>query len=141
MLKVFIAGPYSAPSHWQREMHVHAACEAAKVLIDEGFLPYVPHLSHYIDCCYDDLEKPSYEVWMAQTLAWVSACDILLIIAASPGANREAERAESLGIPVARSIDEVLILRENLCASQTRLVSSAISDAAMAEHSRAFARL
>jgi len=52
-----------------------------------------------------------YEPLMQYTLALVDRCDILLLYAHSPGADREWKRAEALGKPVHFDVDQLPALQ------------------------------
>lgn len=90
---VYIAGPLSG----EMLPNTLRAVEVADRLLGHGIAPLVPHLSlfwHY--------HRPhEYEAWMALDFALLAKCDALLRMdGASPGADREVEEAEKLGIPV-----------------------------------------
>ena len=100
-LRVYVAGPYTAPDP---AVNVRVAMEAAHRLMDMGHAPYCPHLSHYLH-----IHRPRpYEEWMELDLAWVERCDCLLRLPGySPGADREVENAEKIGIPVFESVEQI----------------------------------
>ncbi len=92
--RVYIAGPLT---QGDREFNVGEALRVATVLLDAGFAPYVPHLTHYWDAAHP---RP-YEAWMALDFEWLLACDYLLRLPGySPGSDREEHMARSVGIPV-----------------------------------------
>lgn len=91
---VYVAGPYS---HGETADHVREAVLVGLTLAERGFRPFIPHLYHFahLICPHD------YEWWMALDLSWLEACDCVLRLPGhSPGADREVERAHSLGMPV-----------------------------------------
>lgn len=51
-----------------------------------------------------------YKCTMDISLAVISACDALLLLAESPGANKERDLILAKGRPVFRSIDEIMAL-------------------------------
>jgi nucleoside 2-deoxyribosyltransferase len=92
-IKVFISGPYSiAP-----QANTEQAIAWMNLLLDAGFVPFCPHLSHY-----PDIAQPrGYEAWLAYDLVWLESCDVLLRLPGeSPGADREVAYARQHGIPV-----------------------------------------
>lgn len=92
-IRVYVAGPLTQGN---REENVRTALDAASRLLDAGFAPYVPHLSHYWDA---QTPRP-YETWMALDFAWLEACDVFLRLPGhSPGADREETMAADMGIP------------------------------------------
>ena len=102
MKRVFVSGPYSQPD---QARNVASAMEAADDLIEYGFCPFVPHLSHF-----QHLHCPRpYELWMALDLCWLEVCDaVFRLPGESPGADRECARAAELGLPVFTDWNELL---------------------------------
>jgi hypothetical protein len=99
-IRVYIAGPYSSDPG----ANTHRAIMEAERLISGGFLPFVPHLSHF----WHAVSPHCYEFWMQYDLAWLEACDcVLRFPGESAGADRECERAKELGIPVFTSYTEI----------------------------------
>ena len=97
--RIFVSGPYTLPDC---AVNVRNAILATGSLMDVGFLPYCPHLSHFVHL----LLPHSYEQWMALDLAWLESCDaVLRLPGESPGADRETARARELGIPVFHSFE------------------------------------
>lgn len=102
MRYIYVSGPYS---HGDQAANVRAAIEAANVLLDAGYIPYCPHLSHF----HHMLFPHDYETWMQLDLAWLEMCDAVVRLPGhSPGADREVTRAHELGIPVYYSVEEFL---------------------------------
>jgi len=102
MKRVYIAGRYSGGDVAR---NVRVAMKAADLLIQMGFAPYVPHLSHFLHM----MAPHDYEVWMAIGLAWLRQCDaVLRLPGESPGADREVEVARILEIPVFHSVEELV---------------------------------
>lgn len=108
--RVYVAGPLSAGN---QELNVRRACAAALALMRAGFAPHVPHLTAFFDRMVVDLTASPvpYETWMEISLAWVAASEAVLRLSStvpSPGADREVALAESLGIPVYHSVQDLL---------------------------------
>ena len=86
-------------------MNIRKAIFEADWLLAAGFAPFVPHLTGF----WDFASPKKYETWLAYDMEWLRACDALLrMIGESPGADREVELAESLGIPVFYSVPELI---------------------------------
>lgn len=101
MRKVYIASPYSKGDI---AANVHLQMETANTLINLGFCPFVPLLTHFQHLMFPQ----PYEIWLAQDTEWVKACDCLLRLGGeSNGADREVKYMISLGKPVFYSIDEL----------------------------------
>lgn len=102
MKKVYIAGPYSKGDV---AVNVKVAMEAANELIEAGYYPFCPHLSHFLHINHP---KP-YETWIELDLAYLEVCDVLIRLEGeSSGADGEVVHAYKYGIPVFYSIREFL---------------------------------
>lgn len=100
--RIYVAGPYTKGDPC---VNTHAAIAAGNRLMDAGFAPFVPHLSHF----WHTVTPRPYEDWMSLDMRWVEVADaVLRLPGESSGADREVQHAESLGIPVFHSIDELL---------------------------------
>lgn len=102
-----VAGPYSAPSAEQRQKNLDAMNEAAARLLELGHIPLIG-----MNASIPVLEKARvsdpYHCTMEISLAVISACEGLLLLAESPGANKERDLILSKGLPVFRSLEEVI---------------------------------
>jgi hypothetical protein len=102
MKRIYVASPYS---HGNQLDNVRRQIDAGEELINAGFYPYLPLLSHYQDIVFPH----DYETWMRLTGAWLSVCNALLRLPGeSPGADREVALAKELGIPVFYSVGELV---------------------------------
>jgi nucleoside 2-deoxyribosyltransferase len=104
MISVYLAGPYSDSP----QARVLDAIHYAHALVERGYSVFSPHCHYH----WWHLVAPRpYEDWMAQCLAWVPKCDVLFRFGdASPGADRECSLARECGIPIVRSMDELIAL-------------------------------
>jgi hypothetical protein len=114
VLRVYVAGPYSAPIREIREQNTARAAEAATEVMRRGHDAFCPHtMSHPIEEL-DTERQIGYESYMRTDFGiidrWATA---LLFLAPSPGADRELERATKLGLRIFHSIDEVPDLRKS----------------------------
>lgn len=89
----YVAGPYtSAP-----DANTDIAIAVGNVLLDAGFCPFVPHLSHF----WEQRHPQDYERWLELDLAFLRECDFLVRIPGeSSGADSEVECCHAWGIPV-----------------------------------------
>ncbi len=100
-IAVYVAGPYTSDP----VSHTSAALDAGNLLLDLGYAPFVPLLSHF----WERLHTPRhYEDWMRIDLAWVTRADaVLRLPGMSPGADREVAAALAAGVPVFFSTEEL----------------------------------
>jgi UDP-N-acetylmuramoylalanine-D-glutamate ligase len=106
-MRVYVAGPYTG----DEEANVQRAIAAGHALMDAGFAPFVPHLSHF-----SEAQRPRhYEDWMGLDLAWLlSAHAVLRLPGASAGADREVAQAHRSGIPVFTDIEALARHRDGV---------------------------
>ncbi len=101
-----VAGPYSAPTEDQRKANLDAMNEAAARLLEMGHIPVIG-----MNAALPVLEKANvpdrYKGIMDISMALISACDAILLLAESPGANKERDHIAAKGKPVYYSIAEV----------------------------------
>jgi len=101
MKRIYIAGPYSKGDV---ALNVKKAMDCANELINLGFAPFCPHLTHFL---HMNNWQP-YEKWLEIDAEFVKVCDsVLRIPGDSSGADKEVELAKSLGIPVFFSVGEL----------------------------------
>lgn len=101
MLRVYVAGPYSADP----EGGTARAIDAGEDLRRAGLAPFVPHLFHY----WDKRHPLPYEEVLALDLEWLRACQGLLRLPGdSAGADREVAEAMRLGLPVFHDVPSLL---------------------------------
>jgi hypothetical protein len=111
-LRIYVAGPYSADAFSEREANVNVAVDTAIALFQMGHFPYVPHLTHFVDIRSHEIGAIlHWEDYLRWDEAWLEVCDALIYLAPSPGADKEFQRARSLGKQVFRSMAEVPVVR------------------------------
>lgn len=99
--RIYIAGPLSLGD---RRTNVMRAIKVMRELIEAGYAPFCPHLSHFAD----GTDQLGYDTWLDVDLAWVAVSDaVLRLPGESAGADRECELARRLRIPVYASIEEL----------------------------------
>jgi len=100
--KVYIAGPYT---DGDVAINVRRAFEVANELADNGFVPLVPHYTHF----WHMLFPRPYEFWLNLGHEYLKSCDCVFRIEGnSKGADEEEEFARALGIPVFYCIKELI---------------------------------
>jgi len=99
-IKIYVAGPYtSAPLD-----NTLTAIDAADNLLRLGYVPFIPHLSHF----WDERHPHEYDEWLGWCIEWVKCCDAILRLPGdSIGADIETELAAAIDIPVYESIEQL----------------------------------
>jgi len=106
-MKVYIASPYTIGDV---AVNVKVQMDMADILMDEGFLPFVPLYSHFQHMAHP---RP-YEDWIYMDLEWIKSCDALLRLPGeSKGADGEVNFAKQLGIPVFYNIKDLKFYKRN----------------------------
>lgn len=101
-----IAGPYSAPTETERQQNLDRLNRAAALLLERGHTPLIGINAALPVMKFAHVED-TYAAQMAISMAVVGACEALLILAESKGANLERDLILSKNLPVYYSIDEV----------------------------------
>ena len=99
--RVYVAGPYT---QGDPAVNVRNAIQAGDDLMTAGYAVFIPHLSHFQHLLFPG----PYQDWIDHDNEWVPACDAVLRLPGdSPGADKEVELAEHLGLPVFGSVKEL----------------------------------
>lgn len=101
-----VAGPYSAATAEERQKNLDAMNVAAARLLEMGHIPLIG-----MNAALPVIEKANpentYKAVMEISLAVINACEALLLLAESPGANKERDLLLSKDLPVYYSLAEV----------------------------------
>ena len=101
MIKVFISSPYTIGD---QAVNVKRQIDCANELIELGFAPFAPLLSHFQHM----IHPQEYKTWMRLNKEWLKICNcVLRLEGASKGADKEVLIAEWFDIKVFYSIDEL----------------------------------
>lgn len=107
-MKVYVAGPMGPEDGPLRSENIRRGKEAGIKLALEGHSPFIPHL-------WDSLvgmegeSSIDYESKLRMDFDWLAVCGCMLRLpGVSPGADRERTFADSLGIPVFDTMEELL---------------------------------
>ena len=107
-LRIYIAGPYTAADQNGHELNTLRAIDAGIAIFKKGHLPYIPHLTHYVDMRAKQtgirLEWSDYIKW---DMPWLELCDALLYLGKSRGADLELRRGQRLKKKIFYSIEEI----------------------------------
>lgn len=99
--KIYIASPYTIGD---TAINVKRQIDAAEELINLGYAPFAPLLSHFQHMVHPQ----PHEVWLDIDLTWLLQCDaVLRLDGESKGADIEVSAAKDHGIPVYYSIDDL----------------------------------
>ena len=111
-MKIAVAGPYSAPDAAKRKENLDRMNMAAARLLEAGAIPLIG-----VNAALPVLEKAEltdhYEAIMRISIGVIENCDAILLLAESPGANRECELLRKKGKPVFTSVEEALTFLKN----------------------------
>jgi hypothetical protein len=105
-MKIAIAGPYSAGTDEQRRRNLDAMNKAAAHVYAMGHIPVIG-VNAALPVLHQSGSADSYKLIMDISLAVVGDCDALLLLAESPGANRERDLILSQGKPVYYGLEEI----------------------------------
>lgn len=104
-MRIYVAGPYSAPTEAERFANTKRAMDAGVALFRLGHIPFIPHLTHFVEMHCDP--KLSYHDYMNWDEEWLAQCHGLVFLGQSPGANVELAHAQRLGLEIFTSLEEV----------------------------------
>ncbi len=103
---IAIAGPYSANTENQRKINLSRLNDVAVKILEKGHIPVIG-----VNAALPVVEKINNsnqrEIIMKISMAVMKACDAILVIAESPGANQEKEYFKAKGFPVFHSLEEI----------------------------------
>jgi len=111
MIKVYIASPYT--NGWHAD-NVKRQLDAMKILMDNGFVPFAPLLTHFCEIHHGSESLD----WFGWELEWLKLCDVLVRIRPddkdgneipSPGSDIEVETAYQNAVTVynLKNLDEL----------------------------------
>ena len=107
-MRVYVAGPCTGATRAEVMDNVNRAIEAGIQIFRRGHVPYVPNLTDLVDQRVRETGREmSWEDFMRWDAPWLAACDALLHLAPSRGADIELREAERLGKTIFRSLDEM----------------------------------
>ena len=107
-MKIYIAGPYSAPTEIERLGNVAVAMAVGLKVFKKGHIPFIPHLTHYVDLFAKANAIPmEYQDYMHWDDVWLKECDAILVISESPGVRTEMKEAQRLGLQFFSNVSEI----------------------------------
>lgn len=100
-MRIYIAGPYQAPTRKGIEENIAQARQAMIKLLRMGHDPFCPHMhTAYLNDYAPDLER---ETFLKTDLVWLDQCEALLMLPGwnhSDGSLREWAHAQRKGLLV-----------------------------------------
>lgn len=113
-LRIYVAGPYTAPTLAENEAHVLRSIDISLALLAKGHFPFIPHLTHYVEMRAKERNiRISWEEYMRWDEQWLRQCDALFYIAPSRGADMELGLATKFGLTIFRDLAEVPDLHQS----------------------------
>ena len=110
VLRIYIAGPYTAADSDRMIQNVTRAIDAGLKILERGHCPFIPHLTHFVDMRAKQVGlNLSWEDYINWDLQWLNCCDALLYLDSSRGADLELAKAIEEGKRIFYSIDEIPI--------------------------------
>jgi hypothetical protein len=101
-----VAGPYSAATAAERQENLDRMNKAAARLLEKGHIPLIGvNAALPVVEQGDSLDR--YKAMMDISMTVIDKCEALLLLAESPGANRERDLILSKGLRVYNNIDEI----------------------------------
>lgn len=101
-----VAGPYSAATAAERQLNLDRMNQVAAQLLQKGHIPLIG-VNAALPAVEQATDIDRYKAVMDISMAVIDKCDALLLLAESPGANRERDLVMGKGLPVFTSIDEI----------------------------------
>lgn len=115
MIKVYVAGPYSADNVVDVLKNIGAGEHMAGQLFQDGYAPFCPwHDKSFITTHW--FRDFTVEQFYQFSMAWLEVSDAVLLIEGwekSKGTLAEIERAKALGIPVFTTVYDLNQWRDN----------------------------
>ena len=105
--RVYVAGPITVGDV---AANVQQAITAGLDLLNRGYAPFIPHMSHFAEPAATwDKNPKRYEEWLELDRSFIVTCDAILRLPGfSKGADREVKWAYEIGVPVFYSLSSLL---------------------------------
>lgn len=110
---IYTAGPYSAKLASSRLHNIERAAHTGAQLMRQDWIPFIPHLSHYVAPYLPDELAQDLNFWLRQDFHWLNLCDAIYMLPNwenSKGATKEWEFANDKRIPIVYHAAEALEL-------------------------------
>ena len=110
MMRVYVAGPYSADNVMQVLENMRAGIRASTEVLLAGFAPFCPWLDYQYKFAVQGAEELTINDFYQYSLSWLRVSEAMLILDGwqkSKGTLHEIEVAKELGIPIFESLSEL----------------------------------
>lgn len=100
MKRIYIAGPYTAPTRAGIEANIERARDAGIMFARAGFAPLIPHCN---TAGWEHLTDMDYDTFLEIDLAWLGAADAIYFQGDwrhSQGCSTEIMTARAMNIPM-----------------------------------------
>ena len=98
---IYLSAPYTKGDV---AINVYRVIKCADKLLDMGYIPFIPHLTHF----WHIVSPKSWDTWLEIDKAMIPRCDaVLRLDGDSLGADVEVELAKELSIPVFYSLESL----------------------------------
>lgn len=106
LMIIAIAGPYSAPTQEARQLNLERMNRTAAKVLEMGHIPLIG-VNAALPVIQFANVPDAYKCIMDISMAVIDKCDAILLLAESPGANREKDHIAAKGLPVYYDINEI----------------------------------
>lgn len=115
--RIYVAGLLTPRGTWSANLAIDHLINQRKMIrfgldvLQAGFDPFVPAFDHLFWMVMDDGEFITEQNIKRYSKAWLAVCDALILTPnwqKSPGTIAEIKFAEERGIPVFKSLDELI---------------------------------
>ena len=113
MLRVYVAGPYNSGNVLGVLANIRRGIKLSLEALNEGFAVYCP----WLDFQWGIIDNISLQAYRENAIAWLQASHAVLLVPGweeSEGVKRELRVASALGIPVFKSVSDLLRWRERI---------------------------
>ena len=118
MLRVYVAGAYSASNTIAVFNNMRRGMRAATEILLAGFAPFTPWLDYHYQLQLRDGESLNVTNYYEYSLAWLDVSDIVFVLDGwehSQGTIAEIQRAKELHIPIIYgSMDDLMHQAEDM---------------------------
>ncbi len=106
-MKIAVAGPYSAPTEEGRGKNLEALNAAGAGLLQAGHIPVIGVNAALPVVAGMPEDADCYAAILNISVTAIGACEGMLLIGESPGANKERDWFIARGLPVYNALEEV----------------------------------